>query len=144
MGSPTGWRAYGAMCGADGRWLRRQASRSPGAAIVPSVLADSPVAGFPCLTLAMAGLELTVPVAWALCLELAGDFSGSVTGVMNTFGNLGGSISLVVIGYLSTRFGWNVPFIVCSMFCGVAAVLARRVDPNRSAVGEFQAASLKS
>src|SRR5215471_416118 len=82
-----------------------------GAAIVPGVLADSPVAGLACLTLAMAGLELTVPVAWALCLELAGDFSGSVTGVMNTFGNLGGSISLVVIGYLSTRFGWNVPFI---------------------------------
>jgi MFS transporter, ACS family, glucarate transporter len=114
-----------------------------GAAIVPGVLADSPVTGLACLTLAMAGLELTVPVAWALCLELAGDFSGSVTGVMNTFGNLGGSISLVMIGYLSTHFGWTVPFIVCSMFCGVAAVLVRRVDPSRSAVEEFQVASLK-
>src|SRR5215831_11573595 len=113
-------------------------------AMVLGVLAESPVAGLACLTLAMAGLELTVPVAWALCLDLAGDFSGSVTGVMNSFGNLGGAISSVVIGYLSTKFGWTEAFVVCSVFCCFAAVLVRRVDPNRSAVEELQAASVKS
>ena len=33
---------------------------------------------------------------WAICLDIAGDFSGSVTGVMNTLGNLGGAVSAVV------------------------------------------------
>jgi MFS transporter, ACS family, glucarate transporter len=96
------------------------------------------------LTLAMAGLELTVPVAWALCLDIAGDYAGSVTGVMNTSGNLGGAISAVVIGYLSTIFGWTVPFIVCAVLCGVAALLATRIDPTRSAVAEFQVKSLET
>ena len=40
-----------------------------------------------CLTLALAaGSELTVPVSWALSLDIGGEYSGSVSGVMNTFG----------------------------------------------------------
>src|SRR5205085_2672218 len=66
-----------------------------GVAILPGVLANDAATGLICLTIAMAGLELTVAVAWALCLDLAGDFSGSVTGVMNSLGNLGGAISAV-------------------------------------------------
>jgi len=108
-----------------------------GVAIIPGVLADGAGAGLACLTLAMAGLELTVPVAWALCLDIAGDYSGSVTGVMNTLGNIGGAISAVTVGYLATMFGWTVPFVVASVFCGVAALLALRIDPTRSAVAEF-------
>ena len=50
-----------------------------GVAIVPGVLANNAHTGLACLTLAMAGLELTVPVAWALCLDIAGDYAGSVT-----------------------------------------------------------------
>jgi sugar phosphate permease len=115
-----------------------------GSAMLPGVLATNAAVGLACLTLAMAGLELTVPVAWALCLEIAGDHSGSVTGAMNMTGNLGGTASSVVIGYLATIFGWTVPFVVCSVFCGVAALLATRIDPTRSAVAEFQLEPLKS
>lgn len=109
-----------------------------GLAILPGVLANNAAVGLACLTLALAGLELTVPVAWALCLDLAGDFAGSVTGVMNTLGNLGGALSAVMIGYLATHYGWTVPFIVCSAACMIAATLATRIDPTRSAVAEFQ------
>jgi len=109
-----------------------------GVAILPGVLASNAVAGLACLTLAMAGLELTVAVSWALCLDIAGDFSGSVTGVMNMLGNLGGAVSAVLIGYLATLFGWTVPFVVASVLCGVAAILATRIDPNRPAVTEFE------
>ena len=104
---------------------------------MPGVLANDVAAGLACLTIAMAGLELTVGVSWALCLDIAGDFSGSVTGVMNTLGNLGGAVSAVMIGYLATWFGWTIPFLVASFFCGVAALLAARVDPMRSAVAEL-------
>jgi MFS family permease len=115
-----------------------------GLAILPGVLANDAITGLVCLTVAMAGLELTVAVAWALCLDIAGDFSGSVTGVMNTLGNLGGAVSAVMIGYLATIFGWTVPFLVSSVLCCVAALLATRIDPNRSAVAEFQREGLKS
>jgi sugar phosphate permease len=64
--------------------------------------------------------------------------------VMNTSGNIGGALSAVMIGYLSTIFGWTVPFIVASALCGIAALLATRIDPTRSAVAEFQDKSLES
>jgi len=109
-----------------------------GIAIVPGALADNAAVALACLTVALAGLELTVPVSWAMCLDIAGDFSGSVTGVMNTLGNLGGSLSSVLIAYLAKYYGWTVPLIVCAAACGIAAVLALRIDPTRSAVAELQ------
>ena len=43
------------------------------------------------LTVALAGLELTVAGSWAdATLDIGGIHSGSVSGVMNTLGNLGG------------------------------------------------------
>jgi len=105
-----------------------------GISLIPGVLAQDPSTGLLCLTLALAGLELTVAVSWAICLDIGGDYSGSVSAVMNTLGNIGGAISSVAIGYLATHLGWNWPFLVASAMCLVAALLATRIDPNLSAV----------
>ena len=102
--------------------------------LVPGVLAQDANTALMWLVLALAGLELTVAVSWAMCLDIGGNFSGSVSGVMNTFGNLGGAFSAVVVGYLATYRGWTYPFIVSSGLCVLAAVLASRIDPRRSAV----------
>ncbi len=63
---------------------------------------------------------------------------------MNTLGNLGGAASAVMVGYLATIFGWTVPFVVSSLLCLVAALLATRIDPTRSAVEEIKVESVKS
>jgi len=102
--------------------------------LIPGVLVKDALTGLLCLTFALAGLELTVAVSWAISLDIGGDYSGSVSGVMNTLGNLGGALSSVVIGYLATKMGWNWPFLVGSAMCLVAALLATRINPNRSAV----------
>ena len=108
------------------------------------MLANNAITGLACLTLAMAGLELTVAVSWAICLDIAGDFSGSVSGVMNTLGNLGGAISAVAIGYLATHLRMDRAVSRGQRAVRLAAVLATRIDPNRSAVAEFASESLKS
>jgi sugar phosphate permease len=105
-----------------------------GVGLIPGVLAQSASTGLICLTIALAGLELTVAVSWAISLDIGGDYSGSVSAVMNTLGNLGGALSSVVIGYLATHLGWNWPFLVASALCAIAALLATRINPNRSAV----------
>jgi sugar phosphate permease len=115
-----------------------------GTAIIPGVLANDATLGLAFLTLAMAGLELTVAVSWALCLDIAGNYAGSVTGVMNTLGNLGGAVSAVATGYLATKFGWNAAFVLASLFCLGAAVMTTRIDANRSAVEELKAESMKA
>jgi predicted MFS family arabinose efflux permease len=79
--------------------------------LIPGVLAQDAFTGLLCLTLALDGLELTVAVSWAISLDIGGDYSGSVSAVMNTLGNLGGALSAVVIGYLATSLGWNGRFL---------------------------------
>ena len=103
-----------------------------GLGLLPGVLAGSPVTALACLTIALGGLEMTVAVSWAVCLDLGGAYSGSVASVMNTFGQLGGTFSTVMAGYLATRMGWNSPFLLSCGFCLLAAVAVSGIDPRRS------------
>ncbi len=104
-----------------------------GIALLPGVLAAGAIAAMVCLTIALAGLELTVSVSWAICVDIGGDFSGSVSSVMNTWGNLGGGVSAVMVGYLATLFGWTSPFLLASALCLFSAFLVSRIDPRRPA-----------
>ncbi len=107
-----------------------------GVGMVPGALVSDAVAALVCLTLALAGLELTVAVSWAICLDIGGEYSGSVSSVMNTLGNLGGTLSGVIVGYLATWFNWTVPMLVAAGLCLIAALIATQIDPRRSAVAE--------
>jgi MFS family permease len=108
-------------------------------ALLPAVLASHEIPALACFTAALAGLELTVAVSWAMCIDIGGDFSGSVSSVMNTWGNLGGAISAVAVGYLATHFGWKSPFLLASLLCVLSAWLVSSTDPRRSAVEESEA-----
>ncbi len=44
---------------------------------------------------------------WATCIDLTPEFTGSLSGMMNTFGNLGGWLSPIVTAFVATSFGWN-------------------------------------
>jgi MFS transporter, ACS family, glucarate transporter len=43
---------------------------------------------------------------WAVCIDLAPSFSGSLSGLMNTVGTLGGALSPVLTAYIANRWGW--------------------------------------
>jgi len=105
-----------------------------GTALVPGVLVESIAVSLAFLTLALAGLEMTVAVSWAMCVDIGGDFSGSVSAIMNTAGNISPALSEVVIGYLATHWGWNWPFLTASGMCLAAAALATQIDPRRPVV----------
>jgi MFS family permease len=107
-----------------------------GLALIPAVAAADAATALACLTIALAGLELTVAVSWAMALDIGGDFSGSVSAVMNTLGNVGGALSAVAIGYIATLLDWNWVFGIASAMCITAGLIATRIDPRRSAAGE--------
>ena len=44
---------------------------------------------------------------WATCIDVAHGFTGSLSGIMNTFGNFGGWLSPIVTAYFAIHFGWN-------------------------------------
>jgi len=77
------------------------------------------------------GLELTVGVSWAIPLDIGADFAGSVSAVMNTFGNIGGAVSPTLLAYLVRGYGWDVPFYVAAGLAVIAAFLFARIDATQ-------------
>ena len=60
------------------------------------------------LLAAAAGFNMFAAVTfWAACIDLGQQYSGSVAGLMNTFGNLGGFFSPIVTAYVASAFGWT-------------------------------------
>ncbi len=108
-----------------------------GLALLPGVLTGNAVTAIVCLTIALAGLELTVAISWAMCIDMGGQFSGSFSSVMNTWGNVGGALSAVMVGYLATLLGWTSPFLVASALCLFSAILVSRIDPRRSTTDDL-------
>jgi ACS family glucarate transporter-like MFS transporter len=47
---------------------------------------------------------------WAACNDMTPNFSGSLSGLMNMAGNLGGWLSPILIAVIFTHFGWKMAF----------------------------------
>jgi sugar phosphate permease len=102
-----------------------------GAGMLASCLAANAVVSVAWSCAAMFGLELTVGVAWAVPLDIGGDYAGSVSAVMNSFGNMGGAVATTASGYLVKYFGWPSTFFAMSAMAFIAAALFTRIDAGR-------------
>ena len=99
--------------------------------IVPACLTSDPLMSVWYSCVAMFALELTVGVSWAITLDIGGDYAGSVSAVMNTWGNLGGATASALSAYLVMLSGWNAPFLVMSALSVVAAILCLQINAAR-------------
>jgi sugar phosphate permease len=68
------------------------------------------------VTIAMASFcnDLAMPPSWAATMDMGGKFAGTLSGAMNSWGNLGGAAAPLVIGYLLAYSGnnWNLTFYI--------------------------------
>jgi len=101
--------------------------------IVPAALTEDAYAAVYCLTGAMFFLECTIGPSWAVPMDVGGKCSGTVSGMMNMAGNIGGALSPIVFGVLVQFGSWQAPFIVAAglLILG-AAVWAFWLDPDVS------------
>jgi len=107
-----------------------------GVFILPATFTHSSTASVLYSCVAVFGLEVTVGVSWAIPLDIAGDYAGSVASVMNTFGNLGSAVSPVLLAYLVGLYGWNMPFLVCAVLCAGGALLSLGINADKKIVWE--------
>jgi len=103
--------------------------------MVPAGLTeDASVAVFG-LTAAMFFLECTIGPSWAVPMDVGGEHSGTVSGMMNTAGNIGGAVSPLVFGVLVEFGSWQAPFLLSAALLIVgAAVWAFWLDPDSSVI----------
>jgi sugar phosphate permease len=100
-----------------------------------AALSANPFTALYCLTAAMFFLEMTIGPAWAVPMDIGGEFSGTVSGMMNMGGQFVGALSPTVFGYLVSRGSWVAPFGVSAglLFVG-AAIWAFWIDPEQSVI----------
>lgn len=73
-----------------------------------------PVASVVVIALASFFNDLTMPCSWGATMDMGGRFAGTVSGAMNSLGNVSGFIAPIVIGYILKWTGgdWNLTFYV--------------------------------
>ena len=85
-------------------------------------------------------LYLSQSSFWAVTAEIAGPSSGTVSGLMNMGGQLGGAITAIASPWIAREFGWTASFMTAAGLCAVASMLWLFVDPSRR-LFEAEAAS---
>jgi sugar phosphate permease len=100
-----------------------------------AALSANPFTTVYCLTASMFFLEMNIGPAWAVPMDIGGEFSGTVSGMMNMAGQFVGALSPTVFGYLVSRGSWIAPFVVSTglLFIG-AAIWAFWIDPEQSVI----------
>lgn len=84
------------------------------------------------LSLCFGVVDLMLPSAWALCIDLGKKYAGAVSGAMNTAGNLGGFVCATVFGYLVNATGnYNLPLFLIAGMLIISAVLFLFIDPTK-------------
>jgi MFS transporter, ACS family, glucarate transporter len=100
--------------------------------VMLSTVAPHPVAKAVLLAFALASADFALGACWAVCLDVGSAHAGVVTGFMNTFGNLGGLIGPLVVGFAVDRWhSWTFPFYVTAAVYAAGALAWLVIQPDR-------------
>jgi ACS family glucarate transporter-like MFS transporter len=89
------------------------------------------------LSLSFGIFDLMLPGAWAICLDIGKKFGGTISGAMNTAGNIGGFVCAIAFGYLVEATGnYNFPLYVIAGMLLTSAALFSLINPEKKLVEE--------
>ena len=95
------------------------------------------IAVFVFLSLCFGIFDLMLPSAWALCIDLGKQHAGTLSGAMNTAGNIGGFCCGILFGELVQQSGnYNLPLYVIAAMLVVSAVLFAFINPEKPIVSD--------
>ena len=80
-------------------------------------------------------LELTIGPMWAIPMDIAPQYSGTASGLMNTGSAVAAIVSPLAFGYIVDVTGnWVLPFVGSIVLLLIGAVLAFAMHPERQFV----------
>ncbi|MGQ0636434.1 MAG: MFS transporter [Planctomycetaceae bacterium] len=89
------------------------------------------------LSLGFGCLDLALPSAWAVCMDVGGKYAGAASGAMNSFGHVGGTLCSVLFGYCVEHFhSYDVPLVVIALMLLVSAALFSQIDSSQPVLFE--------
>jgi ACS family glucarate transporter-like MFS transporter len=69
---------------------------------------------------------------WAACIDLAPDFSASLSALMNTLGSVGGAISSTTTAYLAVHYSWSHALDFAAVISICSGLLFALVDSGKT------------
>jgi MFS transporter, ACS family, glucarate transporter len=110
-----------------------------GLALVAVALTPNRIVAALLLAVAACFQMMTLSASWSVCLDVGRKHAGVVTGFMNMIGNLGGTISPIVVGQAVDKLhSWTLPFYVAAGVFAFGVVMWLFVDPYKSVVEDSQ------
>jgi len=117
------------------RIVAAPAMLASGLCLIPAATAHSAWTAILCLTASLFFLELVISPAWAVPMDVGGEYSGTVSGVMNMAGSFAASLSPIIFGALVQRGFWITPFFISAgVLLTGALIWAFLINPERSVV----------
>jgi sugar phosphate permease len=125
----------------NGKFARRVVAMTgllvAAAFMIPGAQTESPNLAVFFLAFALFGLEMSVGVYWAVCLDIGHEYAGTVSGLMNGVGQAGAFVSPLLFGIIVQSTGsWVYPFLIASALLVISALLWLRIDPRISIAQE--------
>src|SRR4030095_7029573 len=141
----------GAIMTATGGWLTDRAAKTfglkigrsigvitlplSGLVLIAAARAQEPLSAALLLALTLGIADLNTSACWAMCHDVGGESAGTVTACMNTFGNIGGALSPLVVGYAVEWWqSWTLPFFITAGVCFFCGLMTLLVNPNKRLV----------
>jgi MFS transporter, ACS family, glucarate transporter len=76
-------------------------------------------------------LYLSQSCYWSVTADIAGNSSGSVSGLMNMGGQIGGAVTASLTPAIAGAYGWTASFLVAATLCALGGLAWLLVDPER-------------
>lgn len=75
--------------------------------------------------------DTTLPGSWTTCMDVGGQYAGTLSGSMNMLGNFGGMAGPVVVGYVLdlTNRDWRLAFLISAVIYFLGAICWLFIDP---------------
>ena len=102
-----------------------------GLAILGSAASQNPLLSALLIGVAGASSAFLLGASWGVCVDIAGKHAGVVTGCMNTAGQIGGTLSPIIVTLVFSHFKtWNAPLILTGLLYLAGAACWVGVDPS--------------
>lgn len=98
--------------------------------IVLGAFTDSPFLAIALLSLGAGWLYFTVGAYWASTVDLSKSHAGTLSGMMNTGANLGGSLSPTLTPWLAEQVGWPAALGVAALAALLGGLLWWKIKPG--------------
>ncbi|MCX6619540.1 MAG: MFS transporter [Acidobacteria bacterium] len=99
--------------------------------LVAAAKLSDPLHAMLAMALASFANDLVMPGAWGACMDVGGRYAGTLSGAMGGFGNAGGAISPLVVGFIlqSTNNNWDLAIYISAAVYFAGAFCWAFLDP---------------